>query len=274
MPVPLSVVLGGWILFVGLLAVLFTYLYSIYINISFDRTLPSLQVSRALALTDYNSRCKMSPQEPHSLVREIERQISRVVGIEAVECTSALSKCHPQDHSPIFANLPREIRQFIWEYATAPYEDERHPYEKNEYYYRPGHTARIVSDTNLLLTCRRIWLEANALPMLQAEHCFWYYRAAPDARSPEWMAGLTNLNRANFGHLHLFAQMFAIERLTCEAGRLRNYFLRSSPQKADFQPRILHVTIRYVLPLAMTPNSMWDRQCVAYVLRCAFQNLT
>ena len=98
---------------------------------------------------------------------------------------------------------------------------------------------------SLRLTCRRVWLEANNLPMLQAEHCFWYYRAAPDQRDPNWMAGLTSLNRTNFGQLHLFAQMFAIEPLTNNIGHLRNFFLKSSiPVKGDFQPRMLHITIR------------------------------
>lgn len=81
--------------------------------------------------------------------------------------------------------------------------------------------------------------------MLQAEHCFWFYRAVPDARDPAWMAQLTSLNCENFGHLHLFAQMFAIEHLTSEIGRVRNLFLESAPQEGDFQPRMLHVTIRH-----------------------------
>ena len=63
--------------------------------------------------------------------------------------------------------------------------------------------------------------------MLQAEHCFWYYRAAPDGRNKEWMGSLTKLNRENFGELHLFAQMFAIEGLESKPGRLRDYFLHS-----------------------------------------------
>lgn len=82
----------------------------------------------------------------------------------------------------------------IWEFATAPVEDETQKYEANAYYCRPGHRARHKTYTRLLLTCGRAWLEANALPMLQAEHCFWYYREAPDHRDAAWMASLTKMS--------------------------------------------------------------------------------
>ena len=59
------------------------------------------------------------------------------------------------------------------------------------------------------------------------------------------MAQLTPSNRRNFGELHLFAQMFAIEGLRSTPGRLRGYFLRTPKVRCDFQPRILHVTIRH-----------------------------
>ena len=193
------------------------------------------------------------PARRSNLVENIEYQTSRTVQIEAVETDWALTKCNMQLESPLFALLPREIRDLVWEFATASYEDVRYEYGRNEYYYRPGHTARLRTDTALLLTCRRIWLEANAFPMLQAEHCFWYYRAAPDGRNSEWMGNLTDDNRKNFGELHLFAQMFAIERLTCEAGLLRKFFLQTVPEHGDFQPRVLHVTIRSVSPIYSLP---------------------
>ena len=176
---------------------------------------------------------------------EIEKQTGQQVTIDANETDEALMKCHDQEQSPLFSVLPKEIRVLIWQFATAPYEDEQHAYETKEYYYRPGHTARLKTDYNLLLTCRSIWLEANRLPMLQSENCYWRYRAAPDARDKQWMANLTSLNRQSFGHLHLFAQMFAIEGLRSDAGSLRKYFLETTPKAGDFQPRMLHVTIRH-----------------------------
>jgi hypothetical protein len=81
--------------------------------------------------------------------------------------------------------------------------------------------------------------------MLQAEHCFWYHREAPDARNPKWMASLTKLNRANFGHLRAFFQMYTIENLRSRKGDLRGRFLRTPAVSGDFQPRVFHVTIRH-----------------------------
>ena len=53
------------------------------------------------------------------------------------------------------------------------------------------------------------------------------------------------MNRRNFGHLHLFAQILAIEGLDAGRGALRNYFLKTPEIAGDFQPRVLHVTIRH-----------------------------
>lgn len=182
--------------------------------------------------------------KPVNLVDHIEDTTARRVGIIYDE-DEAFGKYAEQLASPLFSTLPRELRDLIWAYATAPYEDPDQKFEGNEYYCRPGHTARLKTDTNLLFTCRRIWLEANAMPMLQAEHSFYYHRAAPDARSPQWMSKLTSHNRQNFGHLHLFAQMYLIEPLNDRSGSLRNYFLQTPVVPGDFQPRVLHVTLRH-----------------------------
>lgn len=184
-------------------------------------------------------------QKEGTTISNIERACCRSVSIDSTEHIDALAKCNPQYQSPLFATLPREIRELIWTFATAPVEDESKRYAENEYYCRPGHRAPHKTHTALLYTCRRIWLEANALPMLQAEHCFWYYRAAPDSRNAAWMANLTEANRRNFGQLHLFAQMFAVEGLTDKPGRLRKWFLDAPEQAGDFQPRVMHVTIRH-----------------------------
>lgn len=178
-------------------------------------------------------------------VSDIEKDCGRSIVIETTEHADSLAKCNSQYQSPLFSTLPREIRDLIWTFATAPIEDRGRKYADNEYYCRPGHRAPHKTYTDLLSTCRRVWLEANALPMLQAEHCFWYYREAPDGRSPAWMASLTEANRRNFGHLHLFAQMFAIENLRDDPGELRRFFLETEEREGDFQPRELHVTLRH-----------------------------
>ena len=198
------------------------------------------------AVPESNSVAPSTIPNPRSkIVDNIEHKTGKQVVIDTVETGDVLAKCHPQDQSPLFTQLPRELRDLIWAFATAPTNDKDHAYDAHEFYYRPGHVARLKTEGNLLLTCRRAWLEAHALPMLQAEHSFWYDRPAPDARSKEWMAGLTALNRKDFGTLHLYAQMCNIERLTARAGDLKGYFLPSNKSTDYFQPLKFHVTIRH-----------------------------
>ena len=178
------------------------------------------------------------------MLRKIKLGTMKKVAMTTDE-TEAYGKFNEQLASPLFSKLPRELRDLIWAYATAPYENADGKFNETAYYYRPGHTARLKSDTALLLTCRRLWLEANAMPMLQAEHSFYFHRAAPDARNPAWMSRLTDKNRRDFGHLHMFAQMFAIERMTDARGEVRRFFLSGAPKPNDFQPRMMHVTIRH-----------------------------
>lgn len=188
------------------------------------------------------------------------RHAGRQVTIDDIESSDTFATCNSQLSSPLFSQLPREIRESIWALATAPFEDEERPYHEQQYCYRPGHTHRLKTHVSLLLTCRRIWLEANRLPMLQAEHCFYYHRSAPDARTRAWMDALTPLNRKNCGSLHLFAQMLAIEPLTAAPGAVRDYFLSTPRHEGDFQPRMLKVTIRH--------TDWWMRSC-AYILSCS-----
>ncbi|KAK4550241.1 hypothetical protein LTR36_003208 [Oleoguttula mirabilis] len=185
-----------------------------------------------------------SSKKRSELVATIGENTKRKIGIAFSEY-EVHGKFNEQEASPLFSVLPPEIRDDIWAYATAPYEDPNGKFEETAYYYRPGHTARLRTDTALLLTCRRVWLEANALPMLQAEHSFYYHRPAPDKKDPEWTAKLTERNRQNFGHLHLFVQMYAIEGLRADTGCLRLFFLKTPALAGDFQPRLLHVTIRH-----------------------------
>ncbi|KAK4893691.1 hypothetical protein LTR27_007938 [Elasticomyces elasticus] len=189
----------------------------------------------------------MSTEEEIARVYAIDRleeRTCRRIGIEFNE-HGAGGKFNEQSDSPLFSLLPQEIRDLIWAFATAPFEDSNAVFGDTEYYYRPGHTARLRTDTTLLRTCRRIWLEANAMPMLQAEHSFYLHRAAPDKRDPKWMGKLTEHNRRNFGELHLFVQMYNIEHLTAGTGMLRSMFLKTLPEPSDFQPRVLHVTLRH-----------------------------
>ncbi|KAK0837940.1 hypothetical protein LTS16_007340 [Friedmanniomyces endolithicus] len=177
-------------------------------------------------------------------IAKLESKTCKYIGIVSSE-HGARGKYNDQAGSPLFSALPRELRDLIWAFATAPYEDPKAKFENTAYYYRPGHTARLKTETAVLLTCRRVWLEANAFPMMQAEQSFYYYRGAPDGRDPEWMARLTKHNSQNLGELHLFIQMGTIERLAGPTWSLRDYFLIHRPVRGDFQPRVFRLTIRH-----------------------------
>ena len=199
-----------------------------------------------------STRAKMPPKEmrprPENAMRALEKLVRRRISIDIDETTTQ-STINPQDASPLFSLLPGELRNLIWAFASTQDEsdDPDSKFDETAYCYRPDHRAWMKTCYALLLTCRRAWFEAHALPMLQAEQCYYNAdRAAPDARSPDWMASLSELNRRNFGCLRLFAQSVVIEKLTAGVGHLRAFFLTTEPaETTDFQPRELHVTIRH-----------------------------
>lgn len=197
---------------------------------------------RLLPLHDGKTYVKQ--EDASSIIDRIERETHCHVDLDCDE-VSAFDKCDFQYACPLFTMLPRELREMIWAFALAPYEDLERPFSPSEYYYRPDHTACLKTDTALLSTCRRVWLEANALPMLQAEHSFYFHRAAPDQRTHTWMKKLTRQNRSNFGKLRMFVQMYAIEGLDSRPNALRKYFLKVPFTPCDFQPRTFHVTVRH-----------------------------
>lgn len=139
-----------------------------------------------------------------------------------------LSQCNPQTASPLFSVLPPEIRNHIFCIALTPYEDLSNPYPENDFCYRPGHRAKLLFSTTLLLTCRRIWLEANHWPMEQTVHTFWY----DESRRPPWQRqsaiarlhrlnqSLTPTQQADLKHVQIFAQMYWLEGKLCSNSAL------------------------------------------------------
>jgi len=170
--------------------------------------------------------------------------------------TRPLAKCNPQSQSPLFCVLPKELRDLIFAFATAPYEDNDKKYANTAYFCRSGHTACHRICTDLLLTCRRIWLEANALPMKQAEHTFWFQRGPYDRfdeenwssniiyermRYSSFLCDLTTLNVRKVSHIHLFLQMHKTEDVP------NGFLARMLPRRFDpeVRPDVFHVTIRH-----------------------------
>ncbi|KAI1810585.1 hypothetical protein GGS20DRAFT_168424 [Poronia punctata] len=73
---------------------------------------------------------------------------------------------HRQSASPLFAKLPPELREIIWEYALARYYEvvphEQYPLDDPS--VRPGQAAPLRVAVELLLTCRAVYVEAFLTP--------------------------------------------------------------------------------------------------------------
>lgn len=155
--------------------------------------------------------------------RDIEAKTNRVLSIETNPTPENISKCNQQLQSPLFGVLPPEIRNDIFSLALLQHEDLTKPYAEHDFCYRPGHRARRIVSTELLLTCRRIWLEANHWPMEQAVHSFWFdnnrrpawakqIMHADDLRFKEFVASLTTLQQSRIKHIQVSAQMWWLEQ--------------------------------------------------------------
>ena len=202
-----------------------------------------------------------------SITRHIERQTKRTLFMNGDMTDSNLTKCHPQQDSPLF-KLPVELRDLISAFATAQYDDADHKYKETAYFYRPGHTARHKTCFNWLLTCRRAWLEANKLPMQQAEHAFWFQRGPYDERPDSGWAANTQRELAryhtftrslhpatmnNITHIRLFTQMFQAEplaRLSTVHASNRHHFAATlyrilAHRVLGVTPKVFQITIRH-----------------------------
>ena len=165
----------------------------------------------------------MASTESTSNWRDIETRTKKSLAIETSPSPENISKCNQQLQSPLFGILPAEIRNDIFSLALLQYEDPTQPYPENDFCYRPGHRARRILSTELLLTCRRIWLEANHWPMEQAVHSFWFdYERRPswtrryafndDVRFIQFLHNFSSESSLRIKHIQVSAQMYWFER--------------------------------------------------------------
>ncbi|KAJ6481796.1 hypothetical protein C8R45DRAFT_1150832 [Mycena sanguinolenta] len=79
---------------------------------------------------------------------------------------------HNQQQSPLFGFLFPELRNLVFIYALTEYDDLSRAHSKHSYHYRPGFEYAKSISTNLLCTCRRIYLETHLslLPVSLNEH--------------------------------------------------------------------------------------------------------
>jgi hypothetical protein len=151
-----------------------------------------------------------------------------------------------QRQSALFSVLPPEIRSEIYAYALASAPDTTQPLDQDEYCIRPGYETRHFSWTQLLRTCKRVYMEAWFMPFVWSEHTFYMAQAE---RSPRRTMSVKNMQKcldliyhrhgeAQGGHIRLFAQLFMLESS-------RDFMGLFNPGLRHFHPKSVTVTLRY-----------------------------
>ncbi|KAL8811342.1 MAG: hypothetical protein Q9223_000360 [Gallowayella weberi] len=167
---------------------------------------------------------------------------------------------HPQLKSPLF-KIPPELRNYIFQLTLSAYEDPNRPYQPNAYYYRPGLTCALKIDTDLLLTCRRVYFEAHKISLSINEQLSWYYREPPGINNghvPTDDRLGSVVRRRHLKTIHVFAQQVWLE------GRGFASFTRllDSTLMGYANPMTLIITLRhsdwwwweYEAPLTLDPK--------------------
>ena len=168
---------------------------------------------------------------------------------------------NPQVTSTLFSKLPAEIRNHIFYYALLAYPDFARPYSKHSYWYRPGFTHVRAISVNLLLTCRRLYLETHLLPVLHNEHVIWGVeksRIPPGSTNPLLHdRHMTPSQRNAIQYVHLFTQQFWLEDWKNQWRDFTTSWPKSGPER-------LRITIRHTdwwynllgenSPLALDPK--------------------
>ena len=135
---------------------------------------------------------------------------------------------NPQSASALFSQIPAEIRHLIYEFALLASPDPLRPFSKHSWHYRPGYTHARLINTNLLLTCRRVYLEADHLAVSQNEHLIYQpakrgppghkpYLLFTSSTSPSSSSSfkrrslLKHAQRARIQQVHIFAPQLWLE---------------------------------------------------------------
>lgn len=178
---------------------------------------------------------------------------------------------NPQIASPLFTIIPAEIRTQIFEYALIGYPDPAKPYSQHSYWYRPGYTHARAISTNILLTCRRVYLETDLLPLQLNEHVIWGVersRIPPNATPYLLNNHLKTSQKSAIQFVHIFVQQFWLEDW-------KDQWLMFSKSWPDGFPRRLRITIRHTdwwynllgenSPLALDPKRKGRARAWEYV---------
>ncbi|KAJ6014311.1 hypothetical protein N7540_008902 [Penicillium herquei] len=149
----------------------------------------------------------------------------------------------PQTECPLFS-LPPEIRYEIFSCALSSASDTTQPIDQDAYCTRPGYETISHTYTELLRTCKRVYMEAWFMPFLCSEHSFymaWRQRSPKRVMSVPRMQACLDLIHARHGEVQggsvrIFPQLWALQG-TKDCGGV--FSMR------NFHPKTVTITIRY-----------------------------
>ncbi|KAJ7637003.1 hypothetical protein FB45DRAFT_707549, partial [Roridomyces roridus] len=124
-----------------------------------------------------------------------------------------------QPQSPLFGILFPELRNLIFTHVLRVQHDLSHPHSRYTHYYRPGVDYARKIETNLLLTCRQIYLETHLAPISLNSHVFWKHSShgpqgvkTPPSDYNAYLSKMTLQQRAAVQRVHFFTHMPWLER--------------------------------------------------------------
>ncbi|KAJ5832762.1 hypothetical protein N7474_001073 [Penicillium riverlandense] len=156
-----------------------------------------------------------------------------------------------QKQCPLFSTLPAEIRYDIFAYVLTAAPDSTQPIDQEGYCTRPGYETRHRTWTELLRTCRRIYMEAWFMPFLCSEHAFFMAsrnrsqsRVITVGEMQQWLDLIHQRHgEVQGGRIRIFAQLWCLEE-----SRFQGIF-----KMQNFNPKTVTITIRY------TDTWFWER---------------
>lgn len=173
------------------------------------------------------------PAGPSSSVKQPASSLELIIDIEGF-----IANHNKQEKSPLFDQIPPEVRNTIFLYALLSYEDLGSLYPSDDHYSRPEYRHASHIDPRLLQTCRLIYLETRFLPVMADEHVFWCHRAPPGLRyasNPFWyFQRFTEEQKDHIDRVHFFTQQYYLENGFLAACKLPN-----------MKPRSLKITLRH-----------------------------
>ena len=208
----------------------------------------------------YYTNSSMAPATPFNYLQR-KRTLKHASKPTALAKITSRPYINPQITSTLFSKLPGEIRNHIFYYALLAYLDPTRPYSKHSYWYRPGFTHVRAISVNLLLTCRRVYLETHLLPLVHNEHVIWGVeksRIPPGSMNYSLYDRHMTLSQRNaVQYVHLFTQQFWLEDWKNQWRDFTTSWPESGPER-------LRITIRHTdwwynllgenSPLALDPK--------------------